>query len=275
MTQPLATPLLADTITRLPDAVGAVLVTGSHGGIYAAYLAARAQVRAVIFNDAGVGLEDAGVAGLEWLEKLGIAAAAVDHATARIGNAAEMMKQGRISRANRLATACGIELEQDCAAAAALLAKAEAVSATVAPMSEARRVLEGTRCRLVLIDSAALVKPEDAGQLLITGSHGALFGEDPMNALKVDAQLAVFNDAGLGPDEVGASRLPALQGRGIAAVTVAAGTARIGDALSAWRSGQISRANQLAQALGAREGMALQELVAAVAGVAPDAEEAE
>ncbi|HLS68733.1 MAG TPA: hypothetical protein VK035_05275 [Kiloniellales bacterium] len=268
-------PLLADTITRLPDAKGAVLVTGSHGGIYAAYLAARAEIRAVIFNDAGIGLDEAGVAGLPWLERLGIAAAAVDHATARIGNAAEMMKHGQISRANRLATACGIEAGQDCAMAAALLEKAKAVTATVAPMSEARRILEGTHCRLVLIDSAALVKREDAEQLVITGSHGALFGRDPMNALKVDARLAVFNDAGLGPEEVGASRLPALQDRGIAAVTVAAATARIGDALSAWRSGKISRANQLAEALGAQEGMALQDLVAAVAGVAPDAEEAD
>ncbi|HLW26379.1 MAG TPA: hypothetical protein VKY54_01495 [Kiloniellales bacterium] len=266
-------PLLADTITRLPDARGAVLVTGSHGGIYAAYLAARAEIRAVIFNDAGIGLEEAGVAGLSWLENLGIAAAAVDHATARIGNAAEMMKQGRISRANRLATACGVEPGQDCATAAALLEKAKAVAATVAPMSEARRVLEGTHCRLMLIDSAALVKPEDAGHFVITGSHGALFGDDPMNALKVDALLAVFNDAGLGPEEVGASRLPALQGRGIAGVTVAASSARIGDALSAWRSGQISRANPAARALGAKEGLPLRDLVEKVAGVASDAEE--
>src|SRR5690625_4748573 len=126
-------PLLADTITRLPDARGAVLVTGSHGGIYAAYLAVRAQVRAVIFNDAGIGLEEAGVAGLLWLERLGVAAAAVDHASARIGNAAEMMQLGRISRTNRLAGACGVTPGQPCQEAAALLEKADAVVAMVAP----------------------------------------------------------------------------------------------------------------------------------------------
>lgn len=266
-------PLLADTITRLPEARGAVLVTGSHGGIYAAYLAARAEIRAVIFNDAGIGLEEAGVAGLPWLERLGIAAAAIDHATARIGNAAEMMTQGRISRANRLAAACGVMAGQPCHEAAALLEKAAANIATVAPMSEARRVLEGAECRLVLIDSAALVKPEDADQVVVTGSHGALFGNDPMNALKVNARLAAFNDAGLGPDDVGASRLPALQGRGIAAVTVAAASARIGDALSAWHKGRISRANPLAQAVGAREGMPLAELVASVTGIEEGAAE--
>ncbi|WP_366554711.1 hypothetical protein [Aquibaculum sediminis] len=264
----MAPPLLADTVTRLgPEAVGAVLVTGSHGGVYAAYLAARAGLRAVIFNDAGVGLEEAGVAGLAWLEERGIAAAAVDHASARIGEAADMLNRGRISRVNHQARACGVARGQDCAQAAALLEAAEAVALEVAPMREARQVIERRHCRLVLIDSAALVQPEDAGQVVITGSHGALFGGDPANALKADARLAVFNDAGLGPDEVGASRLPALQGRGIAAVTVAAASARIGDARSALESGIISRANPLAQALGAREGMALRDLMNSLTGL--------
>ncbi|MDF2095617.1 hypothetical protein [Aquibaculum arenosum] len=264
----MASPLLADTVTRLgPEAVGAVLVTGSHGGVYAAYLAARAGLRAVIFNDAGIGLEEAGVAGLAWLAERGIAAAAVDHASARIGEAADMLHRGRISRANAQARACGVASGQDCAEAAALLEAAEAVTLEVAPMREARQVVGGRHCRLVLIDSAALVQPEDAGQVVITGSHGALFGGDPANALKADAQLAVFNDAGLGPDEVGASRLPALQGRGIAAVTVAAASARIGDARSALDNGIISRTNPLADALGAREGMALRELVNDLTGL--------
>ena len=53
--------LLADTITRLPyEAAGAVVVSGSHGGCYPAQLAAKAKVRAVILNDAGFGLDEAG-----------------------------------------------------------------------------------------------------------------------------------------------------------------------------------------------------------------------
>lgn len=263
-----ARPLLADSATRLgPEAAGAVLVTGSHGGLYAAYLAAKAGVRAVIFNDAGVGLGAAGIAGLAWLEALGIAAAAVDHGTARIGDAADMLARGRLSYANAPARACGLAPGQDCAAAAAALRAAVPATGSPPSVAEARRVIEGRHCRLVLVDSAALVRPEDAGQLVVTGSHGALFGGDPANALKADALLAVFNDAGLGPEEVGASRLPALQGRGIAAVTVAAASARIGEADSSWRDGVISRANALASALGAREGMAAAALVAEVAGL--------
>ena len=54
-----------------------MVVSGSHGGTSAAEFAARAGVRAVIFNDAGVGKENAGVRGLELLDALGIAAATV------------------------------------------------------------------------------------------------------------------------------------------------------------------------------------------------------
>jgi len=47
----------APTVTKLgPEARGAVLVTGSHGGVYPGGLAAKAQVRAVIFHDAGLGV---------------------------------------------------------------------------------------------------------------------------------------------------------------------------------------------------------------------------
>ena len=56
---------VAPTITKLPEgAAGAVLITGSHGGAYPASLAAKARVRALIFHDAGMGREDAGVAAL-------------------------------------------------------------------------------------------------------------------------------------------------------------------------------------------------------------------
>ena len=52
----LAPVLTADSITRVgTDAAGAVVVNGSHGGIYAAYIAAKLRVAAAVFNDAGVG----------------------------------------------------------------------------------------------------------------------------------------------------------------------------------------------------------------------------
>ena len=52
----LAPIVTADSITRIAEeARGAVVVNASHGGVYAAYLAARLGAAAAIFNDAGVG----------------------------------------------------------------------------------------------------------------------------------------------------------------------------------------------------------------------------
>src|SRR5689334_23166883 len=100
--------LIADSITRVAgDAAGAVVVNGSHGGIYAAYVAAKLRVAAAVFNDAGVGRERAGIAGLDYLGELGIPGAAIGHDTARIGDGEDMMARGVITHANTPAIALG------------------------------------------------------------------------------------------------------------------------------------------------------------------------
>jgi hypothetical protein len=256
-------PLLADSITKLgPEAAGAVVVTGSHGGIFPASLARSAGCRAAIFNDAGVGLDAAGIGGLAWLEERGMAAAAVDHRSADIGDAAGILARGVVSHANPRAAALGVRPGMACGEAAALLAAAPQPDGTVAPLAEARCELRphGARRLLVLVDSASLVTAADAGQVVVTGSHGAIFGGDPRNALKADAFLALFNDAGGG---VGTTRLPALEARGVAAATVAAASARIGQADSTWRDGVISAHNPAAAHLGACTGMPAAALVEA------------
>jgi hypothetical protein len=69
-----------------------VIVNASHGGIYAAYLAAKLQAAAAVFSDAavgrdnaGIGKDDVGVARLPALDARNIAAATVSAASARIG----------------------------------------------------------------------------------------------------------------------------------------------------------------------------------------------
>ena len=71
----------------------------------------------------------------------------------------------------------------------------------------------------------------------------------------------MFNDAGIGIDEAGVTRLPALDSRGIAAGTVAATSARIGDARSTYEDGILTRVNQRAAALGIGPGMTAREFV--------------
>ena len=72
----------------------------------------------------------------------------------------------------------------------------------------------------------------------------------------------LYNDAGIGKDESGISRLPALDARGIAAATVSAISARIGDARSTYEDGIVSRINARAAAFGPRKGISAHEFVA-------------
>lgn len=254
----------APTITSLPtDAHSAVVVSGSHGGRYPGYLAAKAHLRAVIFSDAGVGRDGAGIAALTDLERYGIAAAAVGHTTARIGDAADMTERGIISHANAPAAAAGVTPGLPCRDAARLLVAAPLVEVAPEPFGETRRVLTlpGAHRRITLVDSAAQVEPGDAGQIIVTGSHGGLVGGDPRLALRVAGYAGVFNDAGIGIDDAGITRLPALDLRGIPAFTVSAASAVIGDAQSTYADGVISVVNATARARGARPGLRAREII--------------
>ncbi|KQW56424.1 hypothetical protein [Variovorax sp. Root411] len=256
--------LLEPTTTKLnAQAEGAVIVSGSHGGRYPGYAAAKARVRAVVLNDAGVGKDEAGIGSLPYLEALGIAAATVSHASCRIGDAADMMARGHISHANAIARAAGVLPGMACAHAAELLRDAPCVVAQPPTLGESRTevvVPDGKR-RIMLLDSAALVRPQDVGQIVVTGSHGALVGGNPAMALQVDGFAGVFNDAGGGAEGAGFTRLPALDMRGIAAITVAASSARIGEAGSIFHDGVVSAANETALRLGAQAGQRANELL--------------
>jgi hypothetical protein len=251
--------LRADTITKLPaGAEGAVVVSGSHGGRYPGALAAKGGVRAVILNDAGVGRDAAGIGCLALLEPLGIAAATVAHDSCRIGDTASMLESGVVSHANAPARAAGVQPGMPCREAAIRMRDAPHRRAAPPALGEARAEAPaeaGAVRRILLLDSASLVRPEDEGQVVVTGSHGGLVGGDPRMALRgVAAFAAVFNDAGGGPGGWGMSRLPALEACGIAGFTVAAASARIGEAASSFRDGVVSAVNARAAALGARVG---------------------
>ena len=253
----------ADSITRIgAEAQGAVVVNASHGGIYAAYLAAKLGVAAAVFNDAGVGRDDAGIGGLGYLAELGIPAATVGHMSARIGDGADMLARGVISHANALAAALGVCTGQSCRDAAALLQQAAPARRDPPPALEAAFLLVAEAPPVWALDSASLVLPEHKDTIVVTGSHGGLLGGKPETALKYDVAGALYNDARIGIDEAGVSRLPALDARGIAAATVSADSARIGDARSTYEDGVISRVNARAAALGLRPGISAREFVA-------------
>lgn len=80
-------------------------------------------------------------------------------------------------------------------------------------------------------------------------------------ALQVDGFAAVYNDAGGGADGAGLTRLPALDARGIAALTVSSASARIGEARSTFNHGIVSAVNDTARQLGARAGLPVRSLL--------------
>ena len=246
----------ADSITKLgPQFRGTVLVTGSHGGSYCGYLAALAGLRGAIFNDAGIGLDSAGIGALEYLQQLGMAAAAVAHTSARIGDGADMLARGRISHCNAIAKSLGCAISQTCREAAEAMRHGKAFEGDAPAYLETRKLLRETPVRVLACDSASLVEPGDADAVIITGSHGGRLAGRPGYGLAVQARGAVFNDAGVGMDMAGSRRLEILDKAAIPAVTVDAMTARIGDARSAWESGVISHINKQAAKRGVTVGM--------------------
>lgn len=99
-----------DSITQLqPADAGCIALSGSHGGISSARYAIAARPLLSVFNDAGVGKDGAGITGLDMLQAEGLAACAVSHTSARIGQADSTLADGVVSHANAAARALGIE----------------------------------------------------------------------------------------------------------------------------------------------------------------------
>ena len=261
---------VADSVTQLgPEARGTVAVCGSHGGMYAAWLAAKAGVAAVALNDAGIGRHSAGISGVLWLAGLGIPAVAIDYRSARIADGEDMLKSGIVSVVNDVAAQRGcLPGHTARVAAKCLLEDLEESDADIPGIGESRTRIGNTGHREVwAIDSASLARAEDSRAILVTGSHGGLLGGKPDHVLGVDVFASFFNDAGGGKDGAGFARLPFLDQRNIAAATVSNNTARIGDGRSTYETGVVSRVNETARRLELREGMTAREAVARLLGI--------
>ncbi len=101
--------IVLDSITKVTAAdTGAIAVSGSHGGTSSGEFALAVPLALAVFNDAGVGKDDAGIAALAMLEARGVPAATVAHTSARIGDALDAWTHGRISHLNDAAAALGL-----------------------------------------------------------------------------------------------------------------------------------------------------------------------
>lgn len=258
--------LVTDSSTLLgPEARGQVAVCGSHAGVNATLFAAAAGAKAAIFNDAGIGKEEAGIAGLRATEPYAMAVAAADFRSARIGDGHDLYRSGLISHRNRWAEDAGVRIGMQVADAARLLAAWTAAAGDPRPSSPRDRSPEMVRLgrhRIVVADSISQVEHGHIGLVVVSGSHGGMVAG---RAVKVKVGGAFFNDAGVGKDGAGITRLPVLEGQGIPAATVAHTSARIGDGLDTLRSGLISHANPLALGAGVSLGQSVEKAALAMA----------
>jgi hypothetical protein len=133
---------------------GHVVVTGSYGGRYNAYNAAKWPVRAVIMNDAGIGKEEAGVIGLEFLDRIKMAAASADAQTCHIGDGDHIVAHGVISHLNKTAAALGCKVGQSVHDCAGLMRSAPV------PTEMPPAITEGAR---FVLRELALVSPTRSG----------------------------------------------------------------------------------------------------------------
>ncbi len=255
--------IITDSATKFgPDPSGKVAIAASHGAIYAGYLGARAGLRGIILHDAAIGRDAAGISSLLYLDEFTVAAATVDHSSAKIGDGAAMAATGRISHVNATARAAGCLPGQTSMECARAMCTAPGSTSAPPPLDEARFYIRDTpgAPRIIGCDSVSLVGANDAGDIVITASHGSLLKEAPSWGDRPDILAAVFNDAGSDFP----SRLPDLDERGIAGATVTAQSARIGDARSTYEDGIISHVNETAQRSGATPGISCREFVETV-----------
>jgi hypothetical protein len=266
---PLMTPLILDSVTHLQiEHRGRAAYCASHGGTYAGFYAAKMGVGAVILNDAGIGRDRAGLSGVVLLDGLGVPAATIAHTSARIGDGSDGHVRGVLSFVNAAAAKRGLTLGMRCSAALDQLSAAHlTASPTPQPIAEQRfehPTLSRDGVRVIIMDSNGDVRAEDSGHIVVTGSHGGLLGGKPETAVKHPVFAAVYNDAGIGIDNAGISRLAALDAQGIAAACVAHTSARIGDGRSTLDDGIISALNHTARRHGGAISQTTQAFVAAM-----------
>lgn len=256
--------VLADSVTQIASiGAGKVVLCGSHGGGYSAICALAAGVDGIVFNDASVGRDQAGIEGLSVLDRHGVPAATVGRTTAVIGTGMETA-QGRLTYVNSVAAELGIGPGMSATEFVDLVVAAGPLAFPDLPLptaEESRVEILDSPVRVWALDSVSLANSGDDGTVIVTGSHAQLLGGVPESALRAEARLAVFNDAG---GVIAPSRLDVLEARGIAAVAVAATSARIGEAVSSYSEGVISTVNEIAKANGARGGMKVEDLIARV-----------
>jgi hypothetical protein len=232
-----------------------VVVPASYVGVLPARMMAVHRPRGVIGHDACVGKDGAGIAGLWYLEALGIPAATADGMSAEMGNGADLWEHGVVSRVNYPAERCGVRPGMAVAEAARLLRDVDPDDVEVGNKVR-REVVEEhpSGRRIVVTDSIVWAYPEDARRsVLVTAGHTGRSGASFL--LEADPWGFICHDGGMSKNRSGITGLRTTALHGLPGATIDGDTAPIGDAFAAWEIGRISARNEPAAALGVDVGM--------------------
>ena len=268
MTQDSAICTAPSSATATGECRGKVVISGSYGGEYNAYHAGKWGIRGVVLNDAGVGKNRAGIRGLEYLDQVELPGATADADTCHIGDGDHMLQHGRVSHINRSAARCGCDIGDSVRRCAELMGESPVVTASMPPISGAKRYMireNPGEPAVVCLDAAPMLSDDDAGRIVVTGSHAALFRGRPDDVIRPQVRAIFFSDDGVGMDGAGIARLPLLDARGIVAGTASAASAEIGDSRSIYEEGILSHVNAAARAVGGRVGLRIRDFVVMLA----------
>lgn len=236
-----------------------VCINSSYCGVLPARFIGEHKPRGAIGMDCGIGPEGSAIAGLWYLEALGIPTAVADVMTAHLGNGVHLYENGVISFVNQPAAQCGVTAGMPVRDAALLLLERDPVPAAASEITN-RTVMETSPDgRLVIAtDSIAFGTDADTGcNVLVTAGHT---GRSAVPYLRRWRPLGfVCSDGGRGMDDSGMAGLQIVEADGLAGATADARLARMGSGLSHFHDGIISATNGPARERGVEVDMPVPE----------------
>jgi hypothetical protein len=235
-----------------------VVVPSSYLGVLPARLMAPHEPKAVIGHDGCIGKDGAGIAGLWYLEALGIPAAAADGMSAELGNGIDLYQTGIISRVNILAERCGVTEGMPVREAADLLLDND--PGDVSAGTKIRREVMATSAagrEIVVTDSIVFALPEDTKNVLVTAGHTGRSGAKFL--LEVSPHGFICSDGGMSKNNAGIAGLETTEEHGLAGACCDAWSAPVGDAFKAFEEGTISACNGPARDRGVEVGMTVRD----------------
>ncbi|HVB68595.1 MAG TPA: hypothetical protein VNE67_12150, partial [Acetobacteraceae bacterium] len=253
------------------------LVHGAYMAEAVAVSLLRRGLRGIIGVDAGIGRNDAGVAGLAVADALGVPAAAVSVYSCEMCDGRSVWTQGVISRVNAAAAALGAEPGQGVPAAAErmLAAPSGRVREVASRLPETpQRLGGGDGGEVWGCWSMSLIREPHSRDVFCVGTPVDTTMTVYMYRHGVRPAGVIGSDGGFGRAQMAIAGLGILERMGIACAAVSHLSADLGDGASIYRDGLITKANRQAAAAGVVAGMRATEAAALLLSYAARHEEA-